>query len=66
MVKRRTPKSGLVIPALVVHVVLTVLAWRDIRRRDPADLRGSKNFWRVVTALNTGNHSLYWLVGRRR
>lgn len=66
MSKRRTPKPGLIIPAIVTHVVLTVLAWRDISRRDPSELRGGKNFWRVVTALNTGNHSLYWLVGRRR
>lgn len=66
MTSRRTPEPGLVVPALAVHVVLTVLAWRDIGRRDPAELRGSKNFWRVVTALNTGNHLVYWLVGRRR
>ncbi len=53
-------------PALLSHVILTALVWRDISRRDPAELRGSKKFWRVVTALNTGNHLLYWLVGRRR
>ena len=66
MTTRRTPRPGLVVPALVGHVLLTILAWRDIGRRDPAELRGSKNFWRVVTALNTGNHLAYWLVGRRR
>jgi hypothetical protein len=51
---------------MLSHVILTALVWRDINRRDPAELRGSKKFWRVVTALNTGNHLLYWLVGRRR
>ncbi len=29
-------------------------------------VRGSKTIWRVLTALNTGNHLLYYLVGRRR
>ena len=66
MTTRRTPKPAVAIPALVVHAVLTATVWRDISRRDPAELRGSKNFWRVVTALNTGNHFAYWLVGRRR
>lgn len=54
------------VPALVGHILLTALVWRDIDRRDPSELRGSKNLWRVVTALNTGNHAVYWLVGRRR
>lgn len=54
------------VPALVGHVLLTALAWRDIGRRDPSELRGSKAFWRVVTALNTGHHPIYWFVGRRR
>lgn len=66
MTSRRRPRPGLLVPALVGHVLLTVLVWRDIDRRDPSELRGSKNFWRVVTALNTGHHAVYWLVGRRR
>ena len=41
------------------------LAWRDLNRRAPDQVRGSKRFWRVVIALNPGNSLLYWLVGRR-
>ncbi|HZA71656.1 MAG TPA: hypothetical protein VE476_01965 [Propionibacteriaceae bacterium] len=66
MTSRRRARPEVLGPALVSHVVLTALVWRDISRRDPSELRGSKNLWRVITALNTGNHLLYWLVGRRR
>ena len=37
----------------------------DIGRRDRSELRGSPTLWRVLTALNTGNHLVYLLVGRR-
>lgn len=66
MTSRRPPRPDIVVPALLGHVLLTALAWRDIARRDPSELRGGKNLWRLVTALNTGNHALYWLVGVRR
>ena len=66
MANRRRPRPQIAIPALIGHVIMTALVWRDISRRDPAELRGSKTIWRVLTALNTGNHLLYWLVGRRR
>jgi hypothetical protein len=65
MTSQRTAKPGLAVPALIGHAVLTALVWRDIARRDPSELRGSKTIWRVLTAMNTGNHVLYWLVGRR-
>ena len=63
---RRSPRPGNVIPALIAHIVLTALIWRDINRRDPSELRGSKTLWRILTAINTGNHALYLLIGRRR
>jgi hypothetical protein len=66
MSSRRPPRPEIVGPALLAHIVMTILVWRDIARRDPAELRGSKNIWRLLTAMNTGNHLLYWLVGRRR
>ncbi|SDS64398.1 hypothetical protein SAMN04488543_2111 [Friedmanniella luteola] len=59
-------RTRTVLPALAAHAVLTALVWRDIARRDRADLRGSPTLWRVLTALNTGNHLVYLLVGRRR
>lgn len=52
--------------ALVSHVLLTAVVWRDIDRRTEAELRGSKRLWRVLTALNTGNHLIYLGLGRRR
>jgi hypothetical protein len=66
MSPRRKARPQLAIPALIGHVIMTALVWRDIARRDPAELRGSKTIWRVLTALNTGNHVLYWVFGRRR
>jgi hypothetical protein len=63
---RRSARPGNVIPALIAHVFLTALVWRDINRRDPSELRGSKTLWRILTAINTGNHALYLLIGRRR
>jgi len=51
--------------AVSAHVALTALLWRDIGRRDRSELRGSPTLWRVLTALNTGNHLVYLLVGRR-
>jgi hypothetical protein len=65
MANRRRPRPGIALPALLSHAALTALVWRDIARRSPAELRGSKNIWRVLTAMNTGNHLLYLLVGRR-
>jgi hypothetical protein len=66
MATQRRARPQFVIPALISHVVMTAFVWRDIGRRDPSELRGSKTIWRLLTAMNTGNHLLYWLVGRRR
>ena len=66
MSSRRKAKPEIVIPALLTHIIMTALVWRDIGRRDPSEIRGNKTIWRVLTALNTGNHLLYYLVGRRR
>lgn len=58
-------RRGLAV-ALVVHVVVTALVWRDIETRLPSELRGSKALWRLITAMNTGNSLLYLTLGRRR
>jgi hypothetical protein len=62
---RSGPSLPFVLAALAGHVLLTTLVWRDIERRDRSGLRGSKRLWRTLTALNTGNHLVYLLVGRR-
>jgi hypothetical protein len=48
------------------HITVTALTWRDIKRRPTEQIRGGKLVWRVLTALNTGNSVVYWLLGRRR
>jgi hypothetical protein len=65
MVRNRTPQSTVWL-VLVVHVVVTALVWRDLRRRSDSELRGGRNLWRVLSALNTGNSLVYLLLGRRR
>ena len=50
----------------VLHVVVVSLTWRDISRRSDAQVRGSKKFWQVFSALNMANAAVYWLVARRR
>lgn len=47
-------------------MAVTAFTWRDIKRRQPSQIRGNKRVWRALTALNTGNSALYWLIGRRR
>ena len=61
---RRPPPPALAALVLAASVSGT-LAWRDLSRRRPDQVRGSKWFWRAVIALNPGNSLLYWLVGRR-
>jgi len=62
----RKPNKYVLAAVAVVHVVVVALTWRDIQNRSAEQVRGSKKFWRVVSALNTGNAVVYWLVGRRR
>jgi hypothetical protein len=62
----RKPNKYVLSAMIVVHVVVVALTWRDIRNRRPEQVRGNKKFWRVVSALNTANAAVYWLVGRRR
>ena len=64
--ERRKPNKYVLATAAVVHAVVVALTWRDIANRPAEQIRGNKNFWRVVSALNTGNAAVYWLVGRRR
>ncbi len=48
------------------HIGVTALTWRDIARRPADQIRGDKGVWRALSAYNTGNSVLYWLLGRRR
>ena len=52
--------------ALVVHLVMLRLTWRDLRRRPDAAVRGRKRMWRLAATMNTTGSVAYWLFGRRR
>jgi hypothetical protein len=62
----RKPNKYVLAAMIVVHVVVVALTWRDIRNRPVEQVRGNKKVWRVVSALNTANAAVYWVVGRRR
>jgi hypothetical protein len=62
----RKPNKYALAAIAAVHVVVVALTWRDISRRPAEQVRGNKKFWRVLSALNTANAAVYWLVGRRR
>ncbi len=48
-----------------LQVLMAVLAWRDMDRREDDRIRGPRLLWRVVVCLNPGNALAYWLLGRR-
>ena len=52
--------------ALVIHLILVTLTWRDLRTRPDAAVRGRKRLWRVAATMNTTGSVAYWLFGRRR
>jgi len=55
------------IAALVaVDLLLAALTFRDLRRRDASQIRGSKRLWRIVIIANPGNSLAYWVFGRRK
>ena len=52
--------------ALIVHLIVTTLTWRDLAPRTPGQVRGSARLWRVASGLNTLGSVAYWTVGRTR
>lgn len=52
--------------AAAVQIALTGAALRDIRRRDPAQIHGSKKLWTAASFVNFVGPIAYFLVGRRR
>ena len=63
---KRKPNKVVLAVIAVVHVTVTALTWRDLRRRSATDVRGNKKAWRVASAMNTGGSAAYWIFGRRR
>jgi hypothetical protein len=50
---------------VVVWLGLMAWTWRDIRIHPAEQIRGSKNLWRVLSAINISGSVAYWLIGRR-
>jgi hypothetical protein len=51
--------------ALVIHLIMVRLTWRDLSSRPDVGVRGPKRFWRLASLLNTSGSVTYWLFGRR-
>ena len=62
----RKPPKKVVVAVVAVEAVSAAFAYRDLVRRDQAEVRGPKLLWRVLIALNPGNSLAYWILGRRR
>jgi hypothetical protein len=63
---KRRPPTPVIIGIVAVDLVAAFFAWRDLDRRRPEQIRGTKLLWRVVMLSNPGNSFGYWLFGRRR
>jgi hypothetical protein len=50
---------------LTGHALIAAWTWRDIRQSPVEQVRGSKTFWRIASAVNTLGSAGYWLIGRR-
>jgi hypothetical protein len=62
----RRPKPAFIAAILALHLGVTALTWRDIRRRSDDQIRGSKRLWRGASALQMGNSLAYWVFGRKQ
>ena len=64
--RQLTPqRKRVLVVALIVHVIVMRLTWRDLRKRPDAAVRGNKRIWQVASGLNTSGSVAYWLFGRR-
>jgi hypothetical protein len=59
-------RKRVLVGALVLHLIMVSLTWRDLRRRPDAAVRGKKRMWRLASLMNTTGSLSYWLFGRRR
>jgi len=44
---------------VVLHLIVAAFTWRDIRRREPNQIRGPKWVWRIASAAQMGNSLAY-------
>lgn len=57
--------SRVMMLVLTGHVLAAAWTWQDIRHQPAQQVRGSKAFWRIFSAVNTIGSAGYWLIGRR-
>jgi hypothetical protein len=61
---RSHPRAVPIAIVVLVWAVVTPFTWRDLRRRTPDQVRGSKWLWRVASSNLTGSIA-YFLFGRK-
>jgi hypothetical protein len=59
--RRRTVLLSTVV---ITWLVVTPFVWRDLKRRTPEQVRGSKWFWRLASTNLTGSIA-YFMIGRK-
>lgn len=59
-------QRGFLVGLGTVQVALAVAAYRDLARRDQAQVRGSKLFWVFALLVNWIGPISYFVYGRRR
>jgi hypothetical protein len=59
------PNGKLLAFLAAIHVVVAAFTWRDIKNRDPDQIRGPKWVWRIASAAQMGNALVYWLFARK-
>jgi hypothetical protein len=58
-------QRNLVVLAAAAELTLKLAALRDISRRSPEEIRGTKTPWRLAQIVNTFGPLGYFLFGRR-
>ena len=65
MADTRKPNKLVLAAFAIAHIAITTLTWRDLRNRPATHVRGSKTFWRVLSAVNILGSAGYWVLARR-
>lgn len=60
-----TPKRWMIVAAGTVQIALQVVALRDISKRTPAQVNGSKTGWVAASFINFVGPIAYFLRGRK-
>ncbi|ASR39453.1 hypothetical protein BAY61_19295 [Prauserella marina] len=59
------PKKALLVVATAVQFGLAGLAWTDLARRKPAEVKGPKRIWGLVIGINFVGPIAYLRFGRK-